>query len=67
LIGPDGTNIGVIPTLKAKAIADEADLDLVEVAPDANPPVCRVMDYGSFYTNGPRKKKKRENLKQKWR
>jgi len=57
LIGPDGTNVGVIPTQEAKAIADKADLDLVEVAPDANPPVCRVMDYGKFLYERTKKEK----------
>ena len=37
-----------MPTNKALELADEADLDLVEIAPDAKPPVCRVMDYGKF-------------------
>jgi len=37
-----------MPTNKALELADEADLDLVEIAPDAKPPVCRIMDYGKF-------------------
>jgi translation initiation factor IF-3 len=48
LIGPDGQQIGVMPTREALAFAVEAHLDLVEVAPQAAPPVCRVMDYGKF-------------------
>jgi translation initiation factor IF-3 len=48
LIGPDGQQIGVMPTREALAFAAEAHLDLVEVAPQAAPPVCRVMDYGKF-------------------
>ncbi|MCK4800594.1 MAG: translation initiation factor IF-3 [Anaerolineales bacterium] len=48
LIDPDGENIGVVPTEEAQNIAREADLDLVEVAPNANPPVCKVMDLGKF-------------------
>ncbi len=48
LIGPDGQQIGVMPTKEALAFAAEAHLDLVEVAPQAAPPVCRVMDYGKF-------------------
>jgi translation initiation factor IF-3 len=48
LIGPDGQQIGVMPTREALAYAVEAHLDLVEVAPQATPPVCRVMDYGKF-------------------
>ena len=48
LIGPDGQQIGVMPTREALAFAAEAHQDLVEVAPQAAPPVCRVMDYGKF-------------------
>lgn len=48
LIDHNGTNHGVIPTRQALKIAEEAELDLVEVAPNADPPVCRVMDYGKF-------------------
>jgi translation initiation factor IF-3 len=48
LIGPDGQQVGVMPIKEALAYAAEAHLDLVEVAPQANPPVCRVMDYGKF-------------------
>jgi translation initiation factor IF-3 len=48
LIGPDGDQIGLIPTQEALRRARELDLDLVEVAPQAQPPVCRIMDYGKF-------------------
>ncbi|MFZ5453122.1 MAG: translation initiation factor IF-3 [Thermodesulfobacteriota bacterium] len=48
LIGPDGQQIGVMPVKEALARATEANLDLVEVAPQANPPVCRIMDYGKY-------------------
>ena len=48
LIGPEGEQIGVMPTKEALAQALEAHLDLVEVAPQAIPPVCRIMDYGKF-------------------
>jgi translation initiation factor IF-3 len=48
LIGPDGEQIGVMLTREALAQAAEAHLDLVEVAPQASPPVCRIMDYGKF-------------------
>ena len=44
LIGADGQQIGVMPAKEALAHAVEAHLDLVEVAPQANPPVCRIMD-----------------------
>ena len=45
---PDGAQLGIKPLPEALAIAKEADLDLVEVAPMANPPVCRIMDFGKF-------------------
>ena len=48
LIGPEGEQIGVMLTREALAQAAEAHLDLVEVAPQAIPPVCRIMDYGKF-------------------
>ncbi len=48
LVGADGEQIGVVTTQEALQRAREADLDLVEVAPQANPPVCRIMDYGKF-------------------
>ena len=46
VIGDDGEPLGTLPTEKALSIARDQDLDLVEVAPTANPPVCRIMDYG---------------------
>jgi len=48
LIDHNGVNRGVLPFFDALRIAEEAELDLVEVAPNANPPVCRVLDYGKF-------------------
>ena len=48
LIGADGQQVGVMPVREALAMAVEAHLDLVEVAPQASPPVCRIMDYGKF-------------------
>lgn len=48
LIDHNGTNHGVVSTRQALGLAEEAELDLVEVAPNANPPVCRIMDYGKF-------------------
>jgi translation initiation factor IF-3 len=58
LIGPDGGNVGVVPIKEALKIARDAELDLVEVSPGANPPVCRVMDFGKFIYE--RAKKERE-------
>jgi len=48
LVGPDGQQIGIIPTREAMMRADELELDLVEIAPTADPPVCSLMDYGKF-------------------
>lgn len=48
LIGPNGEQVGVVPIEVAMRLAQEADLDLVEVAPEAKPPVAKVMDYGKF-------------------
>jgi translation initiation factor IF-3 len=48
LIGPTGDNLGVVAIYEALRIARDAELDLVEIAPAANPPVCRVMDFGKF-------------------
>lgn len=48
LIGEDGEQLGIVPLAKALAVAEEAGLDLVEIAPMANPPVCKVMDYGKY-------------------
>jgi translation initiation factor IF-3 len=47
-VGPDGSQIGIVSTQDALRRAQDLDLDLVEVAPQANPPVCRIMDYGKF-------------------
>jgi translation initiation factor IF-3 len=48
VIGDAGEQLGVIPTVEAMKLARERDLDLVEVAPMADPPVCRMLDYGKF-------------------
>ena len=61
LIGADGTNVGVVDIQEAQRMAREAELDLVEVAPNAKPPVCRVMDFGKFIYE--RAKKEREARK----
>ncbi len=48
LVGDKGEQLGVMPLYQAREIADKANLDLVEVAPTAAPPVCRLMDYGRY-------------------
>lgn len=61
MIGPEGENIGVVTIEDARKVARDADLDLVEVAPNSQPPVCRVMDFGKFIYE--RAKKEREARK----
>lgn len=48
MIGPEGNQLGVMPVAEALRIAEGQGLDLVEVAPDAQPPVCRILDYGKY-------------------
>ena len=48
VIDPDGNQIGIIPTYKAIAVANDFGLDLVEISPNADPPVCKIMDYGRY-------------------
>ena len=48
LINEEGAQVGIVPLAEAQEFAVNADLDLVEISPQSNPPVCRVMDYGKF-------------------
>ncbi len=48
LIGADGENVGVVTPARAMQMAEEAGLDLVEISPNAEPPVCKIMDFGKF-------------------
>lgn len=60
----DGEQLGVVPLEEAQRRADEADLDLVEVAPTADPPVCRILDYGKFkYEQSKRERESRRGSK----
>src|SRR5689334_23030991 len=62
LVGPNGETVGIVPTDQALKLAQEADLDLVEVAPTARPPVCKLMDYGKFkYENAQKARDARRN------
>lgn len=64
MIGPEGEQIGVVSLATANKMAEEAGVDLVEIAPTAKPPVCRLMDYGKFkYAEA--KKKHEAKLKQR--
>jgi translation initiation factor IF-3 len=61
LVGADGQQIGIVSIQDAMQRAQDLDLDLVEVAPQANPPVCRIMDYGKFkYERDVRQKEARK-------
>ncbi len=64
LIDQDGKQIGIVPIQEALKIAEERGLDLVEVAPNANPPVCKLLDYGKFLYEM-KKKEKEAKKKQK--
>ncbi len=61
LIGANGENVGVVSIEEALRMSQEAELDLVEVAPNSDPPVCRIMDFGKFIYE--RAKKEREAKK----
>jgi len=62
LIDFDGNQMGVYPTAQAQRIADDMNLDLVEIAPNAEPPVCRIMDYGKFkFEQSKREKEAKKN------
>ncbi len=64
VIGEDGENVGIFPIKEALAIAQDNNMDLVEVAPTANPPVCRIMDYGKFkYRQSKRAHEAKKNQK----
>jgi translation initiation factor IF-3 len=62
LVGPEGEQVGIVPIGKALELAAEADLDLVEVAPMARPPVCKLMDFGKFkYESAQKAREARRN------
>ncbi len=65
LIGPGGEQVGIVRIEDALRVAVDADLDLVEVAPDAKPPVCKIMDYGKFkYETAQKARESRKNQQQ---
>ncbi|THH38365.1 translation initiation factor IF-3 [Aliishimia ponticola] len=64
LIGADGDNVGVVSPERAMDLAEQAGLDLVEISPNATPPVCKIMDYGKFkYEQQKRESEARKNQK----
>ncbi len=62
LIDHEGKQVGIVPIAQAQEMAREKDLDLVEISPTANPPVCKIMDYGKFIFQ---QKKKQSEAKKK--
>ena len=64
VVDADGSQLGILPTKEAQRIAEEKNLDLVKIAPQAIPPVCRIMDYGKFrFEQAKREKEARKNQK----
>jgi translation initiation factor IF-3 len=62
LVGPEGEQVGIVPIGEAIRLAQDTDLDLVEVAPTARPPVCKLMDYGKFkYESAQKAREARRN------
>ncbi len=62
VVGVDGSQFGIFTNADAQRIAEEQNLDLVEIAPNADPPVCRIMDYGKYkYEQAVKAKKARKN------
>ena len=64
LIGADGSQVGVVSISEAMSSAEAASLDLVEISPNAEPPVCKVMDYGKFLFE--KSKAQKEQKKKQW-
>ena len=58
LIGEDGEQLGIMSAKEAYKLAQDAELDLVKIAPTAKPPVCKIIDYGKYRSNWQEKKKK---------
>ena len=63
LIDDEGNQLGIVPTVDALRMAKDKDLDLVEVSPNANPPVCKILDFGKYRFE--QEKKLRESKKNK--
>ena len=62
VIGADGQMVGIMTSLQALRMAEEADLDLVKISPNADPPVCKIMDYSKFkYEQAKKDKESRRN------
>ena len=62
LIGPDGEQLGIVALAQAQNLAAEKNLDLVKIAPQATPPVCKIMDYGKYkFEQAKREKEAKKN------
>ncbi len=62
VVGSDGSQLGVMPVRKAMELAEQKNLDLVKIAPQATPPVCKIIDYGKFrFEQSKREKEQRKN------
>lgn len=62
LVDSDGSQLGVMPLQKARELAEQLNLDLVKIAPQATPPVCKIIDYGKFrFEQSKREKEQRKN------
>ena len=59
VIGNDGTQLGIMPVAKAQQIADQNNLDLVKIAPQSTPPVCKILDYGKYRFEMAKREKRR--------
>ena len=65
LVGDSGEQLGIVTAIEARGIAIERGMDLVEIAPNAEPPVCRLMDYGKFlYSKSKKKQESKKKQKQ---
>lgn len=64
VIGSDGQQLGIMSAREALRLAEDSDMDLVKISPTANPPVCKIMDYGKFkFEQGKKEKESRKNQK----
>lgn len=66
VVGDDGEQFGVMSTRDALALATEKELDLVEISPNATPPVCKIMDYGKFKYEKTKKDKENKKKQKKY-
>ena len=62
VIDSDGSQLGIMPSKKAMELAEQKNLDLVKIAPQATPPVCKIIDYGKYrFEQSKREKEQRKN------